>query len=90
MAGFQVGKDLLDQKAGEAVLALRSAFARAETVAAWLADTPVTSEGDPLITEFGYSADEAYLLRSTFQELGDVAENTAPIMVVARKLTGLS
>lgn len=88
MAGFAVTRDQLDPAAAEAVLAVRTAFDRVEVVANWLGDSSSAS-GDILEVEFGYSREEAYLLRLVFEQLNAARLAAADTMVIARKLTGL-
>lgn len=94
MAGLQVTKDLLDLKSAQAVLAVREAFDQVETIFEYLATVPANAEGgDPLTLpldqggKFGYTADEAYLIRFVFESLHGLA--VQPILDTGRKLTGL-
>lgn len=68
MAGFEVTKGLIDQKAGEAVVRLRDAFDLIEILSVFLSNVP-SSGGDGLETIYGFSPDDAYLLRLTFEKL---------------------
>lgn len=91
MAGLQVSRSLLDMKSAEAVLAVRSAFEKVETLKGYLATLPDDAVGgDPLTVSTGgfvYTADEAYVLRYVFESLNNL--NVQPILDVGRKLTGL-
>jgi hypothetical protein len=86
--GFDVSKATLDQKAAQAVIAVRSAFDKVENVAKWLANHP--SDGtDPLVELFGYTVDEAYVLRVFFETLDSVRVVNSSTFDLGRKLTGL-
>lgn len=100
MAGIAVSRSALDQKMAETVISVRDAFTKVVTVSNWLNDHPVVDNVDPLTVPigpsadgmsqigFGYTADEAYLIRLTFQNLSSI--DVATTLSVARKLTGLS
>lgn len=88
MAGIEVTKSSLDARSSEAVLDLRVAFRKVENVAKWLVNQTDTAEGDPLLA-LGYNADEAYLLRTTFEQLETVRTGNVPLWDTARRLTGL-
>ena len=94
MIGYKVNKELLDVRSAEAVIAVRDAFEKVERVKNYLANLPQDEDGvDPLVRpvtengKFGYSADEAYLLRVVFDELS--ALNIDPTLEKGQKLTGL-
>jgi hypothetical protein len=87
--GLDVSKPVLDQKAAQAVLELRSALDKHETIAAWLANHPVVDAVDPLIEEFGYTADEAYALRYYFEGVENIRAANANLISTGRKMTGL-
>lgn len=90
MAGMEVNRNLLDMRAAEAVLLLRNALAKVESVAKWLANNPVVDGVDPLtIGEFNYTADEAYLLRFVFETLESLRVSNENLSETSRKLTGL-
>lgn len=92
MAGSPVDRNLLDAKASEAIVTLRQALRKVETIQAYLVNHPVPDNGagvDPLMGDFGYDADEAYLLRLVFGDLDYMRGNINGTMVNARKLTGL-
>lgn len=92
MAGSNVDRPLLDAKMAEAVISIRRAFRQVETIQAWLVNHPVPDNGagvDPLTGEFGYDADEAYLIRLVFGDLDYAGNNLTSTMKNARKLTGL-
>lgn len=102
MAGLQVNRGLLDMKASEAVLAVREAIKKVQTIAAYLATVPVGADGvDPLTAApvdgqtgqvssapaFGYTAAEAQNIRFVFNTLASM--NIQPVLDAGRKLTGL-
>ena len=90
MAGADVQKYTVDSKASDAVLSLRSAFAKVEIMAKWLENQPNDpTNGDSLVTVFGFTADDAYLIRSVFQQLETIRTTNASLFDNARKLTGL-
>jgi hypothetical protein len=88
--GNTVNKSILDIKAGQAVVALRFAFDLCETVDKFLVNTPMNSDNtDPLVTVFGYTADEAYALRLVFQTIEGVRTANQTTWDTARKISGL-
>lgn len=90
--GYEVNKGILDQKAGEAVLSLRAALDQIENVAGWLNNNPnegATPETDPLVTDFGYTTDEAYVLRIFFETVSQLRIANASVIEIGRKMTGL-
>lgn len=92
MAGMQVDRFMLDSKAADAVLDLRRAFDKVEHIAKWLTNNPAkpaADGGDPLISEFGYSEDDAYVVRVVFQNFDTVRVDNANNFDIASKLTGL-
>jgi len=92
MAGSPVDRNLLDAKASEAVVSVRNAFRKVETLQTFLANNPIPDNGagvDPLVDDFGYNTDEAYLLRLVFGDLYYLNDNINTIMRNGRKLTGL-
>lgn len=90
MAGMDVNRNLLDMRAAEAVLLLRNALAKVESVAKWLSNNPVEAGVDPLtIGDFNYTPDEAYLLRFVFESLEGLRVSNDNLSEVSRKLTGL-
>jgi hypothetical protein len=104
MAGRDVNRSNLDQVTADAVIAVRDAFRQVRTVKAFLDQVPANAEGgDPLTKpmaqvadsppdfvpgKFGYTEDEAYLIRLVFDQLN--ALDVQPILDTGRKLTGLS
>lgn len=86
--GFEITKPILDQKAAEAVLAVRKALDKVENVAKWLSNHP-NGETDPLVTDFGYTLDEAYALRLYFETVDSIRVNNVAISDIGRKMTGL-
>jgi hypothetical protein len=90
VAGLEVSRQGIDQKIGSSLLTLRAGLDQCETVAIWLANTPAPSpEEDPLVVDFEYSEDEAYLIRLVFQQISDLRTSAAALDANARKLTGL-
>lgn len=93
MAGLQVSRALLDMKAAEAVLAIRDAMSKINTIVKFLDFVPNTADTpDPLTLEpFNYTADEAYLIRVVFQEFGtlSISADLNANLDQARRLTGL-
>ncbi|AWN05885.1 hypothetical protein SEA_CRICKO_19 [Streptomyces phage CricKo] len=88
--GYEVNKPILDGKAGEAVLQLRSALDKVEAIATWLANNPVVNEVDPLWSDpFNYTADESYALRMYFSSVDQIRTQNGTLMAVGRKMTGL-
>lgn len=88
--GFSVTKDTLDNKAAQAVVAMRSALEKVEAIQAWLANHPVVDNVDPITQEpFGYSPDEAYALRLYFGTVDGIRTNNATVSEIGRKMTGL-
>lgn len=93
MPGFDVSRSLIDMRAGEACRDLRDALAKTQRMAAWLADQPRTDPDDPttdpLVAVHGYTADDAYLLRVTFERLDQMRVDAADTLALTRKITGL-
>lgn len=87
--GLEVNKQILDMKAAQAVLEMRSALDKTEAIAAWLANHPVVDGTDPLIADFGYNADEAYALRMYFEGVENIRTTNPNLISVGRKMTGL-
>lgn len=87
--GMEVTKGILDMKSAEAVLQMRSALNRTESIAKWLAAHSASEDGDPLVTEFGYSSDEAYILRSYFENVDAIRTNNTNLIALGYKMTGL-
>ena len=87
--GFEVSKGLIDVRSGEAGRALLRAFELARTLKVWLDDHPGFDAQAVLVTEFGYTEDEAYLLHSVFTELNDLRTANQGTFSKLRKLTGL-
>lgn len=86
--GYEVNKGILDMKVAQAAQELRHAFSMAESIAAWLANNP-NSGTDPLISKFGYTEDEAYLIRAYFEGVETIRINNQSLAAMGRKLTGL-
>jgi hypothetical protein len=87
--GYDVNKGTLDMKAAQTVLQLRQAFDGVEAISAWLSNHPSDGTNDPLVADFGYSADEAYVLRNYFETFNGVRIANANTFDVGRKMTGL-
>lgn len=90
MLGYEINKSILDGKSAEAVVGLRMAFAKIETINAWLDNNPSDNENDPLVTDFQYTADEAYALRLYFQTFDQIRVSNQNIFDVGRKISGLA
>lgn len=88
--GIEVNKQMLDSKIAQAVLAVRSALEKVETVQAWLANQPVVDGADPL-TEmpYNYTEDEAYAIRLYFGSVDSIRTGNQNIADIGRKMTGL-
>lgn len=86
--GYKVDKNILDMKAAQAVLILRQAFDQVEIIAKWLTNHP-NSGTDPLVTEFSYTADEAYALRVFFETFDGIRTANQTTFDIGRKMSGL-
>lgn len=89
MAGIIVNRNVLDQKLGEVAGDIRSAFDKVEAIQLWLADHSGSGASDPLVTEFSYTEDEAYLIRLLFGDLNNLRTSNANTLALTHKLTGL-
>lgn len=95
MAGQEVTRNDLDYKMAQTLVAARTVIKDLETIEAFLERTPTVDGVDPLVVtpadggKFGYTADEAYLIRNTFQQLNGAKPTIGPILDTARGLTGL-
>lgn len=87
--GYDVTKGILDMKAAQTVLQLRQAFDGVEAISAWLKNHPSNGQDDPLVTDFGYDTDEAYVLRSYFETFDAVRVDKDSTFEIGRKMTGL-
>jgi len=87
--GFEVSKGLIDMRSGEAGRALLRAFELARTLKVWLDDHPGYDAVSALVTEYGYTEDEAYLLHSVFTEMDALRTAHDGAFANLRKLTGL-
>lgn len=87
--GYNVDKGTLDMKLADAVMSVRSALAKVESIAAWLANHP--SDGtDPLTQEpFNYTTDEAYVIRVYFESVEALRVGNPSLSGLGRKMTGL-
>lgn len=96
MAGQEVTRNDLDYKMAQTLVSARTIVKDLETVQSFLERTaPGVDEPDPLTVpltdggKFGYTADEAYLIRATFQQLSGAQATIGPVLDTARALTGL-
>lgn len=102
MAGQEVTRNDLDYKMSQTLVAARNVLREIETINAFLERTPADANGvDPLTLpftpveegavpgRFGYTEAEAYVIRSTFQQLAGMKSALDPILTPARALTGL-
>jgi len=92
MAGLKVTREALDTRMAEAILSVREAVAKIETINAFLATVPKGETLDPLTDPDGlykYNDDEAYLIRFLFESLHTVRPEVDPLLEQGRKLTGL-
>lgn len=92
--GYDVTPAALNMKAAQAALAIREAFQKIETLSKWLANHPSVDNGDgtttdPLVAEFGYTADEAYALRLYVETFQQVSVDKATTFDIGYKMTGL-
>ena len=87
--GLEVTKSVLDSKCAYAVLEMRQALDKTESIAKWLTNHPVVEGVDPLIADMGYTADEAYVLRVYFESIDAIRTNNANLIDIGRKMTGL-
>lgn len=88
--GISVTKGSLDNKVAQAALLVRSAFEQVETIKAWLALQPNDGTTDALTQEpFNYTIDEAYALRSYFEQLDSFRTSNQSLFDTGRKMTGL-
>jgi hypothetical protein len=88
--GLEVTKEILNMKAAQAVLELRSALDKHEAIASWLANHPVVEAVDPLTEPgFNFTVDEAYALRLYFEGVDGIRVNNPSLIAVGRKMTGL-
>jgi len=88
-AGIQVSKGSLDSRASDAILTLRNGFNKVESISVWLSNNPKSGDVDPLVSEFGYTTDEAYLIRILFEGLQTLKNSNSQLFQLGRKLTGL-
>jgi hypothetical protein len=76
-------------KAAQTVLMLRQSFENVEAISAWLANHP-NGGTDPLTQDpYGYTADEAYILRLFFETMESVRTENSSTFEIGRKITGL-
>jgi hypothetical protein len=82
----------MDLRLGEAALAIRDAFDKVDNIYNFCQNNPSGADPettDPLIVEFGYTADEAYLVRVTFETLKSLKTNNDGLVTNLSKMTGL-
>lgn len=89
MLGYEVNKGILDARCAEAVLDLRAAFDKIESIAIWLANNPTDGTTDPLVATYGYTSDEAYALRLYFETFNNVRTSNSSTLDIGRHMTGL-
>jgi hypothetical protein len=89
MAGINVDRNTFDVRSGEAIMSLRKALGQVRNIAVWLSNNPGSGATDPLVVEFNYSEDEAYLIRLVFEHFEAVRVAEENMLTTARKLTGL-
>lgn len=87
--GLEVNKATVNMKSAQAVLEMRSALEKTEAIAKWLGNQPVVNAVDPLIAEFGFTVDEAYILRLYFESVDAIRTNNITLFDTGRKMTGL-
>ena len=90
MAGIEVSRQGIDSKVGDALLQLRQALDKSYSINKFFVNNPVSVAGvDPLVEVYGYTVDEAYLLRLVFEGIAEIKDNSSTLEENARKLTGL-
>jgi len=104
MAGREVTRVELDARMSDSLVSLRNAVTKLENINEFLATIPVVEGTDPLtvstdlpdpmdpnsaVGRFGYTEDEAQLIRSVFGSLLALRTQLAPVLKQSRKLTGL-
>ena len=89
MLGYPVDKNLIDMKAAEIGINLRNVFNQVEVFTGWLNNHPKINNVDPLVSEYGYTEDEAYALRVYMESFDAVRANNAETFNIGRKITGL-
>lgn len=104
MAGQAVTRQDLDYAVSQAIIDLRQACRKVDSINKFLSFHPSNAVGGDLLTNplptasdptgavggFGYTEDEAYLIRIIFEQLNGVRETALPILETGRKLTGLN
>lgn len=88
MAGIEVTRAVMDVRLGEAGLSVRGAFDKVEHIFDFLQNNP-NGATDPLVDTYGYTTDEAYLIRVTFENLMALKNNNSSVFANLSKLTGL-
>jgi hypothetical protein len=96
MAGQEVARPDLDYRMSQTLVSARNVVRDLETIAAFLERAKPDANGVDLLVlpvdeggKFGYTEDEATLIRSTFQQLEAAKSSIEPILDKARGLTGL-
>ena len=105
MAGREVTRIDLDARMSDSLVSLRTAVSKLENINEFLATIPVGEDGvDPLtistelpdpmdpssaLGRFGYTEEEAELIRKVFGSLLALRTELQPVLKMSRKLTGL-
>lgn len=105
MAGREVTRVELDQRMSQSLVSLRNAVSQLENINEFLATIPIDSDGvDPLAISaqptdpmdqttapgrFGYTEEEAALIRQVFGSLLALRTQLQPVLKQSRRLTGL-
>lgn len=95
MAGQDVTRNDLDYKLSQTLVSARVVVKDLETIQSFLERTTAVNGVDPLTVpfadggKFGYTEDEAYLIRVTFEQLAAAKTTIGPVLDTARALTGL-
>ena len=87
--GFEVNKATVNMKSAQAVLEMRSALEKTEAIAKWIANQQVVDGVDPLVAEYEFTTDEAYILRLYFESVDAIRTTNASLFDTGRKMTGL-
>lgn len=104
MAGREVTRLELDGRMADSLVSIRTAVDKLTTINEFLATIPVVDGVDPLtisteladpmeptsaVGKFGYTAEEAVLIRDTFGTLLALGSSLGPVLKTSRRLTGL-
>jgi hypothetical protein len=90
MAGYTVDRVTMDQAMGQTMVMLRNAFEQVSHINQYLVNNPPVNNVDPIMTEWNYTADEAYAIRLVFQNFAADYTAQAANFQIASKLTGLA